>query len=100
MTGLKFAFSKQVLPNIVAFSVLAFMVLFYLKKTTVRDLDWYLIALPLGIFTFSIGVIIYSLYSSTLRPAHEDLFVRLRLHLIVTFGCIFLFFYELSYYLN
>lgn len=80
-------------------AVLAFIILLYAKKTTLTQVDWYVVFIPVYIIALCISIIIYNFYCS-LRSSHEKIFLRLRSHLLISVLLLFIFIYEFSFYLE
>jgi hypothetical protein len=81
-------------------SVLAFLILLYLKRTGMYKLTWTTISLPLYIVIITLGIKVYQHYLKLKDSPHFNMYKLLTAHLIFAIFCLFLAIHGLTTYLD
>lgn len=81
------------------FNVLFFIVLLYTKKTTLHDLNWQIVFIPMYLLTTGICYLIFKRYQN-LRDTNYTVYKRLAFHLLFCMLCLYLTFYFIGRIMN
>lgn len=87
------------MPHFIMMSVLASLVIVYLKLTTLQNLDMHIVTLPFFVMWALLGILTHSFYRLSLNNGdHQRLYHLLTLHLICTVACLYLFQFNFASY--
>ena len=96
-TGKKLCLMRH---HISMFAILALIILFYLKRTTLRTtMSWHLVSLPLYILMATTGFSIHKAYALIIS-SHTAFYNRLLTHLLSSIICLAIFVFQLCTYLD
>lgn len=99
----KMQWIKHMLPfmvyNLIMLAILAFLILVYLKLTSLSNLQWRLILSPLYIISLGLMVHILNFYSK-IKNTYPSLHQKLTAHLYISTICMMIYLYMMSNYMD